>query len=331
MSKMFITGGAGFIGSHLAQKFINAGHQVFLYDSFQQYHPHVHSSFTESMQYRFNVLLHGVTTIRGNTLDKSFLEQQLIRIQPEYVVHLAALPLASEAVRHPEEAFDNILGGLLNVLEAARYVNNLQKLVYVSSSMVYGNFSQNPMPEDGLKKPKDIYGGMKLAGEVLVQSFCDCYTLPYVMVRPSAVYGPTDMNGRVVQQFLHNAFQGKKLVAHNPSTTYLDFTHVEDTATGLMLATVAEHAASTIFNITYGESHSLMDVINILQTFFPDLEVQIEDHTPRYQPKRGALDITRAKNLLDYQPQYPLEVGLQNYIQFVRDYNPSLVSLAAVV
>lgn len=324
MAKILVTGGAGFIGSHTCRKLMDAGEEVIVYDYFQQYIFPIEPTFIENINYRYDVLLKGSDIIRGSTHNKDELRRNITSIKPDYIIHLAAMPLANIALFRTEEALNNIVLGTVNILEILRDLNTVQKFVYISSSMVYGDFNQVPMPEDGLKNPKEIYGGMKLAGEILVQVFSKRYNIPYSIVRPSAVYGPADNNRRVLQIFIENAFQRKPIVVTNPDTTFLDFTYVEDLADGLVKVTLSPNAADEVFNITRGQGHSLKEAIEVLKKFFPDLDVQVKIETESYRPNRGELDISKAKNLVNYDPKYSLEQGLEKQINFIKTQNPSL-------
>lgn len=324
MARVLITGGAGFIGSHVARKLLDLGMEVVIFDMFHQYVFPIQRTFLENMQYRFEVLLKGAEIIRGSTRNKDELRRNINAIHPDLILHLAALPLANIALRQTEEAFDSIVLGTVNILEILRDGPGIDKFIYVSSSMVYGDFAQTPMPENGEKRPKEIYGGMKLAGEIMTQVFSQRYDIPFAIVRPSAVYGPTDNNRRVVQIFIEQAIQRRPIVASNPETTFLDFTYVEDVAEGLVRVTLEPNAVNEVFNITRGEGQSLADLIEILREHFPDLEVRIDKEAQSYRPSRGALDITKAIELTGYKPRYSLRDGVSMYIQFVRTFNPSL-------
>src|SRR5262249_35746751 len=149
------------------------------------------------------------------------LRKAVFDVRPEYILHLGALPLATVARVSADHAFESILRGTFNLVELALEVDSVEKLLYVSSSMVYGDFTQMPMPEDARTAPKDPYGGFKLAGEVIVETFSRAQGLPYAIARPSAVYGPTDMNDRIVQRFVECALWGRPLTVVDPDNTFL--------------------------------------------------------------------------------------------------------------
>jgi nucleoside-diphosphate-sugar epimerase len=323
MAKIMVTGGAGFIGSHTVRRLLDSGHDVVVMDYFMQYVHPLPLSFLENMQWRFDVLLDGSRIIHGSTTHKDELRRAMSDVSPDFVLHLAALPLANVAMVRTEEAFNTILGGTVNLLEVIRDMNTVQKIVYVSSSMVYGDFTLSPMPEEGPKTPKEIYGGMKLAGEILVRVFCRQHEIPYSIVRPSAVYGPTDHNGRVLQVFAENAFQRKPLLAVNPRATVLDFTYVEDVAQGLDKVLLSPEAVNEDFNITRGEARTLSDAIGVLRGLFSDIEVQEITQPTDFRPARGELDTSKARRLVGYEPKYSLEMGLARYVEFLQAHDPS--------
>lgn len=324
MSRILITGGAGFIGSHTAKYLTSTGHEVFVYDFFHQYILPIRPNFLENMNYRFNHLLEDTTIVRGGTNNKDQLRRQIIDINPNCIIHLAALPLANVALNQTEEAFSGIVQGTVNLLEILRDVNSVKRLVYVSSSMIYGDFTQTPMPENGLKEPKEIYGSMKLAGEILVKGFSARHDIPYVIVRPSAVYGPTDNNRRVLQIFIENAIKGIPIKATNPKTTHLDFTFVEDVAEGLSKIANSSGIDNKEFNLTRGEGKSLDDAINLIKNIIPNIEVKTEIEKETFRPNRGALDITQLKEFVGFVPKHSLALGIKKYIEFIKVNNPSI-------
>jgi UDP-glucose 4-epimerase len=315
---ILITGGGGFIGSHLTRRFLDEGHPVHVLDDFHQYVFPVRPSFLANMRHRHEVLLDGATIHRASIVNKDRLRRVVDEVRPTHVVHLAALPLANVAITETEEAFGTLLLGTENVLEVLRDHGRCQRLVFVSSSMVYGDFTQIPMPEDGAKDPKEIYGAMKLAGETLVKAFSRRFGPPFTICRPSAVYGPTDNNRRVVQVFVEQAMAGEAIVIDDPSTT-LDFTYVEDTAQAIALATFSPRAENEVFNVTCGQGRTLADLGRVLGSHFEDLKVIEAGDAESFRPRRGQLDTGRARELLGYTPAFPLEEGVAAYLRFVRE------------
>lgn len=317
---VLVTGGAGLIGSYICRQLLAKGHQPIVYDAFIQYISPFESCYQKYLEYRFKGIRQKIAFERGDTRDKGDIRRVILEYSPEIIIHLAALPIADLSFTHTEETISSILNGTVNILDTIREVDLVDRFVYASSSMIYGDFIEVPAHEDHPKAPKDIYGGTKLAGEILTETYGRRYGIKYTIIRPSAVYGPTDVNRRVSQIFLENAFKGEKLILHGGGETNLDFTYVEDVAQGFVLAALSPEGENQVFNITRGEGRTLKDYVDILKSYFPNLETEIMP-LEFYRPKRGALSIKKAVRLLGYAPKYSLEDGIKKYIQFNNEVN----------
>ncbi len=317
MNKVFIAGGAGFIGSHLTHNFSNSKCKVFVFDNNIQYFYPMTKYSIKNMKYRHEYLLKNAILIRGNTNDTNDLRRSIEKIKPDYIINLAALPLAVTAVKNSEEAFTSILETTRNFFEIIRDNNFLKKYIHISSSMVYGDFVKIPNPEDSIKEPKEIYGSFKLASEYIVKGYCKRFNIKSVIIRPSAVYGPTDNNYRVVQKFIEDILNKRKIVVNNPKSNYLDFTYVKDLAEGIKLATLTETSDIDIFNLTRGQGRSLYELIKILEDNFGKIDYEIKKDDGIY-PKRGSLDITNAKKKINFKPKFSLEDGVKDYLEFIK-------------
>ncbi len=326
MKRILLIGGAGFIGSHTARVLLDAGYPVTILDAFKQGPGPPSATALQNTAYRFEHLLSGAEIVSGDTAHAGELARQLIRIDPGAVISLAAQPQTHLVTARPEEAFASIVAGTKNLLNGLRLLEPARKLVYVSSSMIYGDFEKIPVPEDTPRRPKSLYGGMKLAAEILVKTFCTSFDLPCCIVRPSAVYGPTNNNRSVLQLFVESAVGRKPLRVTSPGDTALDFTYVEDLADGLMLALKSGRSDGREYNLTFGETRTLGEAVEVLRSIFPDLAVEIAERERRSEPLRGALDISRARTELGYRPRYPLEKGLKRYVGHVHKHNPGLQS-----
>jgi UDP-glucose 4-epimerase len=315
MSKVLITGGAGFIGSYVCRKLLDMGHEIVVYDAFIQYIPPLKSILKEYNELRFAGIADQIDFRRGDTRDKAHLRRVILETRSNQILHLAALPIADLSNRHSEEALTSILEGAVNVLEVLRDVDFVDRFVYISSSMIYGDFEQIPAPEDHPKRPKDIYGGTKYAGEVMTETYSRRYGIPYSIVRPSAVYGPYDVNRRVSQIFVENALLGKPITLFGGGHQSLDFTYVEDAADGIIKVMFHENGLDEAFNITYGRGYTLREFAEILKTHFEDLEINIVKDEDVFRPKRGALSIEKARKLVGYDPQVSLEEGIKRYLE----------------
>jgi nucleoside-diphosphate-sugar epimerase len=316
MSTVLVTGGAGFIGAHACSLLAAEGHEVVAVDPLRTYSYSFEPHHWHGLRYRRDVLLRDARIVVGSTENRDEMRRAMFDVRPDYVLHLGALPLATVARVSADHAFESILRGTFNLVELALELETVQKFLYVSSSMAYGDFTMNPMPETERTAPKDPYGGFKLAGEVIVETFSRARGLPYAIVRPSAVYGPTDMNDRIVQRFVECALWNRPLTIVDPENTSLDFSYVKDVAQG-MIQTLLSPVKNETFNITAGEGRTLADLYELLRAQFPSMPVEVSTSTEDFRPKRGALDVSKARELVGYAPQYPLERGVQEYVEFL--------------
>jgi nucleoside-diphosphate-sugar epimerase len=206
--------------------------------------------------------------------------------------------------------------GLLNLLEACK-ANTVCKFVYISSSMVYGDFTDD-VHEDAECRPQGQYGIMKLAGEWLVQDYSRRGFFDHVIIRPSAVYGPLDVEDRVISKFLSTAMRNGILKVNGASET-LDFTYVTDVADGIVAATLSDQTTNKTYNITKSHSWSLLDAANLSVRIVGQGTVEVRDKDSDF-PSRGALNIDAARKDFGYNPQVDIEEGFQRYYDWLIDH-----------
>ena len=315
--KILVIGGAGFIGHHVVRELAEKGHVVSVYDSFATYFPETKLAYQQNLQYRLAELRDKAHIVRGDLKDTALLRQTISECAPDIVIHLANIPVSSASNRFAAEAIRVNLVGTADVIEAIRHAGIQPRLLYSSSSYTYGHFQYEPVDEKHPLMPIDTYGATKVASEALIQGMGKRFGIPFTIIRPSAVYGPTGSNGAVSQLFVENALSGKPIILNNGGATRLDFTYVKDTAHGFVLAALSPKAENEIFNITRGEARSLKDLAAIIKRHIPDAEV-VEKDFEEYIPKRGSLDINKARTVLGYEPNYSLEDGIAEHIDFVR-------------
>lgn len=333
MTRYFITGGLGFVGYHITKELLqdNENDRIILYDAQKHFVPLSESRWPFYSQYRRNELSEysdRVTILRGDTTNRGLLKESLEKHEPDKILHLAALPIASVSNEYPDEAHKNILNGTITLLDVLKSVNfDFDRFVYTSSSMVYGDFDRDdtgnivPPREEDECEPIGIYGAMKLSGEVITRSYGHRFDLPYSIVRPSAVYGPTDCNKRVTEIFVMNALQGERLRLDNGGHHKLDFTYVKDLAQGFLKVANREEALGETFNLTHGEGRSIRTLAEVVSEYV-DGVTTYEKQIDVSRPNRGQLDVSKARRLLDYEPRHSLEEGMKKYIAFVRENFP---------
>lgn len=315
---VLITGGAGFIGYHLTKKFVQEGHKVVIFDAFinfvqpgdNRYLPYLHQRLAE---------LHQIATvIRGDTRDTKHMMEVLAEYKPEIVVNLTAIPIATISNQISREAHEININGIMSILDAIRFAGNVKRFVYTSSSFVYGNFVTDPATEEHPLEPIDVYGGTKLAGEVLTKSFGRRFGIEYAIVRPSAVYGATDANRRVTQIFVENALRGEPLTLHDGGAGRVDFTYIDDVVNGFFLVATHPAAANEIFNITAGQGRSMKEFADILSNLIPNVKTVVKP-AEEVRPNRGSLSVEKARRMLGYNPTHTLEIGMAKYVPFVKE------------
>lgn len=327
MSTAYITGGAGLIGSQVARCLLekNLVDKVVLLDHFGRYVDSLQESFVDYRRLRFKGIEDRISLERGDGTSYSVIYHTLKTHQPRFIFHLAALPLAKLPNLDPAEAQQGSIATTATIIEAVSRLKQdgypgPERFVYASSSMVYGDFQSNVATEEHPTNPKEIYGTMKLAGEIVTRGLCQFYGIPFTIVRPSAVYGPTDMNRRVTQIFIEKALLGQKLSVQGKDEA-LDFSYVKDVANGFVLAATRAEGAGETFNITLGRAHTLLDFVLCLKKHFPDLQHEVTERDA-FRPKRGTLSIDKARRLLGYEPEYGLQRGVDEYVAFVRAHHP---------
>jgi nucleoside-diphosphate-sugar epimerase len=307
--KILVTGASGFIGHNVVRFLEQQGHECFGIDSRTDYGfiPKAELDYLIKERCKRIQALPHVIDIREAEKVKQFIG--LFNIQA--VVHLASFPRQKVVKQNPSVASEVMSTGLINLLEAA-VTHKVKKFVYISSSMVYGDFENN-VTEDAPCNPQGQYGIMKYMGEKLVTDYSRQFGFDYTIIRPSAVYGELDVNDRVVSKFIINAIREEPIVPKGQAEV-LDFTHVDDVALGIAQATTSEATTNKIYNLTRsGEPHTLLDAAQLaIQAAGGYGYIQPTKRDTDF-PSRGLLNIKRARQDFGYNPVINVEAGFQRY------------------
>lgn len=325
--KVALIGGAGFIGHNLALALARRGATVEVIDGLQVNNLLSFASGNSNFHNRdlyFQITNQRLELLREAEIplhvqdarDYQALSRTLNLIKPEVIIHLAAVAHAGRSNKDPFSTFDHSLRTLENALDCAR--DNIEHFIFLSSSMVYGNFMSDQVDEEHALNPIGIYGALKVAAEKIVIAYQQVFNLPYTIIRPSALYGPRCVSRRVGQVFIENALNGSKLRVEGDGSDRLDFTYIDDVVDGVCLAIQHPAARNEIFNLTYGSSRSIRELVEIIKQGFPRAEVEYVERD-EMMPYRGTLSVEKAKRLLGYAPKYPIENGFPRYIEWYRN------------
>ena len=320
MKTTLITGGLGFIGSSICEALLQKKFtdKCVLVDNFGGYMNPIKDGFKDFRKQRFPSLKN-IIIERCDTSNYKALSSILTKYKPNYVYHTAALPLAKVSNLNNEEAKISSVDSTVNIIDAINLLKNsnkkyqIDRFVYFSSSMIYGDFKKSSVTEESEKNPKDAYGIMKLAGEVVTEGLCKLHNIPYTIIRPSAVYGPKDMNRRVSQIFIENAFK-KKEISIEGKNEKLDFTFIKDLANGSILAARNKKGINEIFNIKCGKGKTLLSYVSYLKSEFQKLKYVIKKRNKTKQ-SREKLSINKEKKILDYKHTYKLKDDVKEYMK----------------
>lgn len=301
--RVVVTGGAGFIGSHLAEELVRRGYQVIILDDLS----------TGKLENIVELLRKdNVEFIQGSITDLPLLQKLFQGLK--YVFHQAAISSVPRSIDNPQASHEANLSGTLNVLLAARD-NCVRKVIYASSSSVYGDTPALPKREDMSPNPQSPYAITKLAGEYYCQVFQKIYGLPTVCLRYFNVYGPRQdpesQYAAVIPRFIQRVLNGKPPIIFGDGEQTRDFVFVKDAIEASILA--AESAATGVFNIARGESISINYLAELIARLVRNSLKPIHSDPRPADVRHSLADISKAKTF-GYNPKYDLEQGLKKLL-----------------
>ena len=306
MATYLVTGGAGFIGSHLAEELVKRGENVRVIDNFCSGKAENMASFINDVEF-----------YEGDIRD----EELLKKIMPgvDYVLHHAAVASVPRSVENPEESTDVNVMGTLNVLRRAAE-NKVKRLVYAGSSSAYGNSDTEKKSELEAPDPISPYAVTKLAGEYYCRSFAYIYGLETVVLRYFNVFGerqdPKSLYSAVIPLFCAAAKEGKPATIYGTGRQTRDFTYVKNNVEANLLAAKTPGISGEVINIACGQTVDLIELHSAIN------RIMGKDLPPVMAPPRvgdvmhSSADITKAKKLLGYEPKFSFEEGLAKTCAF---------------
>lgn len=314
--KILVTGAAGFIGGHLSEQFVSNGHSVTAIDNLDPYYDtnlkrhnlDQSRSSAKSGQGEF-------TLIRGDIRDRE-LVNKLIPEQ-EIVYHHAAQAGVRASTKNPAKSNDINVDGTLNILTAAREAN-LERLVIASSSSVYGKPKYLPYDEKHPTEPVSPYGVSKLAAEHYTRIFNELYGVPTVTLRYFTVYGPRMRPNMAISNFVSRCINGEPPVVYGEGAQTRDFTNIEDVVDVGTTLLHNDSADGEVLNIGSGDNISIEALAALVRDqLAPDISIEY-DKRPEGDADHTQADITKASDLIGYNPTTTIREGVQEFIDWYR-------------
>jgi UDP-glucose 4-epimerase len=301
-----VTGGSGFIGSHIVQRLASQGERVRVLDN-----------FSSGKQENLRGLEDRIEVFLGELLDLPVVRKAMEGV--ETVFHQAALRSVPFSVEHPGLVNRVNVEGTVNVLVAARDAR-VRRVVYASSSSVYGNGAELPKSEQHLPRPISPYAVSKLTGEYYCRVFSQIYGLETVSLRYFNVYGPrqdpTSQYAAVIPRFIHWALRGEPLEVHGDGLQSRDFTYIDNVVDANLLAVRCQKGVGEAFNVGQGDAHTLLDLVDLLQDI-TGRKLQVLHTGDRPGDVRHTLaDVSRAETCLGYLPEVSFEEGIARTVEY---------------
>jgi nucleoside-diphosphate-sugar epimerase len=315
--KILVTGGLGFVGHNVVAQLEAQGHTCVVTDTQTTYGiiPQAELDYLIAER-RKKIKTDRIYRIDIN--DQDGIGWLMREHQPDTIIHLASFPRQKVVNANPQIGSQTMSEGLLNLLEAS-VAHCVRKFVYVSSSMVYGNFKDpyaEGIDENHSTDPIGQYGIMKLAGEWLVKDYQHRTNMAYTILRPSAVYGPLDVEDRVVSKFLLTAMRGGEIQV-NGGNESLDFTFVSDAANGIATAAVSDTTDNMTYNITRGQARTLLEAAELAIRVAGSGTIRVNEPDNNF-PSRGQLNTTRAYNDFGFNPEVDIIQGFDEYYAWLK-------------
>jgi len=315
MNTILVTGGAGFIGSHLCERLLSDGVKVICLDNFDSfYDPDIKIKNAEGMTKKFQDLFELVT---GDIRNPDHLKGIFQKNRVDFVIHLAARAGVRPSIADPLLYQDVNIRGTIVLLEACK-AYKIKNFIFASSSSVYGENQRVPFTEEDLNiQPISPYGATKRAGELLCYSYHHLYGMNVACLRIFTAYGPRQRPEMAIHKFTRLIDQDGKIPIYGDGSSRRDYTYIDDLIEGI-LGVIRYHKGFEIYNLGESQTTSLIELIKLIEGAFGKkadiemLELQPGDVSVTYA------DITKAKRMLKYRPKVKMEEGIKRFVEWYR-------------
>lgn len=317
--KILVTGTAGFIGFHLARRLLDEGCQVAGLDNFNDY-------YRVQLKRDRHAQLEKLPGYGGHEMDLCDLprlQQLFAAFQPECVLHLAAQPGVRYSLVNPQAYQRSNLEGFLNILECCRQAQPRPRLIYASSSSVYGGSKNLPFTEDqNVDAPLSLYAATKKANELMAHSYSHLFDLQTIGLRFFTVYGPWGRPDMAVWSFAETLLRGEPIQVYNHGDMYRDFTYIDDIVAGVIGCVRATNLPRCeIFNIGNHRSERLLDLIRLIAS-----ELGIREPKMEFRPMQDGdvfatyASVEKLHAAVGYEPTTPITVGIPRFVAWLKEY-----------
>lgn len=317
--RILITGTAGFIGFHLARRLLKEGNIVFGVDNFNAYYDvrlkeARHAILEAEKNYSF---------VKADISDKAALTAAFDSFKPEVVVNLAAQAGVRYSILDPDSYIRSNVVGFLNILECCRHAENKPRLLYASSSSVYGGNRELPFSEEqAVDHPVSLYAATKKSNELMAHSYTHLYGFQTLGFRFFTVYGPWGRPDMAAWLFSDAMSQGRSIKVFNNGEMYRDFTYIDDIVDGLVRCIESDSLPLyDVYNIGNHRSERLLDMINIIAK-----EIGVENPKMEFLPMQDGdvpstyASIDKLNAAVGYEPTTPISVGMPRFVKWFKEW-----------
>lgn len=308
MSKVLVTGGAGFIGSNLTEALLKAGHQVRVLDNL---------STGKRGNLVFDEAYPFLEMIEGDICDLNTCRKATEGV--EYVFHEAALPSVQRSVEDPMGSNQANVGGTLNILMAAREAG-VRRVIYAASSSAYGDTPTLPKKEEMASNPLSPYALQKLVGEHYCRLFYQLYGLETISLRYFNIFGPkqdpNSIYSAVIPRFIDALISGRPPTIYGDGEQSRDFTYIDNVVHANLLAMNVERTQGEVVNVACGRRVSLNQLVKILQDIIGSHVSPLYEEPRKGDVRHSLADIQRGKAILNYDPRVGIEEGLRKTVEY---------------
>jgi len=315
MKTILVTGGAGFIGSHLCERLLEEGHSVICLDNFDSYYdPNLKIRNIEEISNKYPGPF---TMVTGDIRNRDHLPELFKKNRIDAVFHLAARAGVRPSIVDPLLYEDVNLRGTITLLEVCKEFG-MKNFIFASSSSVYGENQRVPFSETDLDiQPISPYGATKRAGELLCYSYNHLYGIHIACLRIFTAYGPRQRPEMAIHKFTSLMDQGKEIPMYGDGSSKRDYTYIDDLIDGMM-AVLQRHKGYEIYNLGESQTISLKELIGLIESALgKKAKIQMMDPQPGDVSITYA-DISKAKQLLNYQPKIEMEEGIKRFVEWYK-------------